>query len=110
MNVGELGNFISYAFAPASVVAPLGTVSSSFPVYNLVADWVLPVVCTDGQLYIRTPYARRTVSQSKALYCIPLIELTFARSMHPDGSRWHFHRYNRGRDSRSFFEYVRCPS
>jgi hypothetical protein len=28
MNVGELGNFISYAFAPASVVAPLGAVSS----------------------------------------------------------------------------------
>lgn len=27
MNVGEIGNFISYAFAPASVVAPLGTVS-----------------------------------------------------------------------------------
>ncbi len=27
MNVGELGNFISYAFAPASVVAPLGTVN-----------------------------------------------------------------------------------
>ncbi|KAF9247146.1 magnesium transporter NIPA-domain-containing protein [Melanogaster broomeanus] len=25
MNVGEIGNFISYAFAPASVVAPLGT-------------------------------------------------------------------------------------
>lgn len=25
MNVGETGNFISYAFAPASVVAPLGT-------------------------------------------------------------------------------------
>ncbi|KXN86366.1 NIPA-like protein 2 [Leucoagaricus sp. SymC.cos] len=25
MNVGELGNFISYAFAPASIVAPLGT-------------------------------------------------------------------------------------
>ena len=31
MNVGETGNFISYAFAPASVVAPLGTVSE-FPV------------------------------------------------------------------------------
>ena len=29
MNVGELGNFISYAFAPASVVAPLGTVRCS---------------------------------------------------------------------------------
>src|SRR5713101_7352549 len=28
MNVGEIGNFISYAFAPASVVAPLGTVMS----------------------------------------------------------------------------------
>jgi hypothetical protein len=27
MNVGETGNFISYAFAPASVVAPLGTVN-----------------------------------------------------------------------------------
>lgn len=27
MNIGECGNFISYAFAPASVVAPLGTVS-----------------------------------------------------------------------------------
>ena len=26
MNLGETGNFISYAFAPASVVAPLGTV------------------------------------------------------------------------------------
>lgn len=25
MNIGETGNFISYAFAPASVVAPLGT-------------------------------------------------------------------------------------
>ncbi|KAI0650140.1 DUF803-domain-containing protein [Trametes meyenii] len=25
MNIGEVGNFISYAFAPASVVAPLGT-------------------------------------------------------------------------------------
>ena len=29
MNVGEIGNFISYGFAPASVVAPLGTVSFS---------------------------------------------------------------------------------
>ena len=27
MNLGETGNFISYAFAPASMVAPLGTVS-----------------------------------------------------------------------------------
>jgi hypothetical protein len=27
MNVGEFGNFLSYAYAPASVVAPLGAVS-----------------------------------------------------------------------------------
>ncbi|KAJ7781404.1 DUF803-domain-containing protein [Mycena metata] len=33
MNVGELGNFISYAWAPASVVAPLGTVSLSLCLY-----------------------------------------------------------------------------
>ena len=33
MTLGEGGNFISYAFAPASVVAPLGTVS-------LIANWV----------------------------------------------------------------------
>ncbi len=33
MNIGESGNFISYAFAPASVVAPLGTVRAivTFP-------------------------------------------------------------------------------
>lgn len=27
MNVGEIGNFLSYAYAPASLVAPLGTVA-----------------------------------------------------------------------------------
>lgn len=27
MNIGELGNFLSYAYAPASLVAPLGTVA-----------------------------------------------------------------------------------
>jgi magnesium transporter len=29
MNVGEIGNFLSYGFAPASVVAPLGAVSTT---------------------------------------------------------------------------------
>lgn len=29
MNIGEFGNFLSYAYAPASVVAPLGTVCGS---------------------------------------------------------------------------------
>ena len=28
MNIGEFGNFLSYAYAPASVVAPLGTVGT----------------------------------------------------------------------------------
>jgi len=37
MNVGEMGNFISYAFAPASVVAPLGT-------FALVANCVFAPV------------------------------------------------------------------
>lgn len=32
MNIGEMGNFISYAFAPASVVAPLGTVITFSPI------------------------------------------------------------------------------
>ena len=30
MAVGELGNFVAYGFAPASVVAPLGVFVSSF--------------------------------------------------------------------------------
>jgi hypothetical protein len=34
MNVGETGNFISYAFAPASVVAPLGTVVTFYITYG----------------------------------------------------------------------------
>lgn len=37
MNVGETGNFISYAFAPASVVAPLGTVLA----FYLTCRWSL---------------------------------------------------------------------
>lgn len=38
MNVGEIGNFISYAWAPASVVAPLGT-------FALIANCVFaPVI------------------------------------------------------------------
>lgn len=36
MNVGETGNFISYAFAPASVVAPLGTVLAFLSLMQMV--------------------------------------------------------------------------
>lgn len=35
MNIGEMGNFISYGFAPASVVAPLGTVRIFFLVFRM---------------------------------------------------------------------------
>jgi magnesium transporter len=48
MNVGELGNFISYAFAPASVVAPLGTVIA-FASCMRVRSHLSPV-CSDCQL------------------------------------------------------------
>lgn len=37
--VGEGGNFLSYGFAPASVVAPLGTVVSRLPI-ELLTAWV----------------------------------------------------------------------
>ena len=35
MNLGEMGNFISYGFAPASVVAPLGTVCPRLACYSI---------------------------------------------------------------------------
>ncbi|KAJ3550619.1 hypothetical protein NMY22_g345 [Coprinellus aureogranulatus] len=46
MNIGELGNFISYAFAPASVVAPLGT-------FALIAN------CFFAPLMLREKFRRR---------------------------------------------------
>ncbi|KLO18072.1 DUF803-domain-containing protein [Schizopora paradoxa] len=46
MNVGELGNFISYAFAPASVVAPLGT-------FALIAN------CFFAPLMLREKFRKR---------------------------------------------------
>jgi hypothetical protein len=37
MNIGEAGNFISYAYAPASAVAPLGTVHSIiYPLFETI--------------------------------------------------------------------------
>lgn len=41
MNVGEMGNFISYAFAPASIVAPLGTVSESSQFKQILSNIML---------------------------------------------------------------------
>jgi hypothetical protein len=49
MNVGETGNFISYAFAPASVVAPLGTVLAFYLTHMWKGPHSFPV-CTYCQL------------------------------------------------------------
>jgi len=35
ITAGEFGNFLSYGFAPASVVAPLGTVVSDYQLFSL---------------------------------------------------------------------------
>jgi hypothetical protein len=53
MNLGEVGNFISYAFAPASIVAPLGTVRIKASISMKQALTRLPfLVRLDGQLHI----------------------------------------------------------
>ncbi|KAK0206258.1 magnesium transporter NIPA-domain-containing protein [Desarmillaria ectypa] len=48
MNVGEIGNFISYAWAPASVVAPLGT-------FALIAN------CFFAPLLLREQFRKRDI-------------------------------------------------
>lgn len=65
MNVGETGNFISYAFAPASVVAPLGTVIFLLPTCGL--DLTPLPVCFDSQLSLCSIASPRAAPQSKIL-------------------------------------------
>ncbi|KAG7445855.1 DUF803-domain-containing protein [Guyanagaster necrorhizus] len=48
MNIGEIGNFISYAWAPASVVAPLGT-------FALIAN------CFFAPLLLRERFRKRDI-------------------------------------------------
>ena len=58
MNIGEFGNFLSYAYAPASVVAPLGTVGTLMSMYEdgrLTLDFP---VRAHRELYIRATYFR----------------------------------------------------
>jgi hypothetical protein len=100
MNVGELGNFISYAFAPASMVAPLGTVG--FASSDVFARLTVGSVCTHCQLCFRSFDAWRTVSQGMCpLYssALPLIR-TQARSP------GYAHRDNRRSNRGLVFEYV----
>ncbi|KAK0498492.1 DUF803-domain-containing protein [Armillaria luteobubalina] len=52
MNVGEIGNFISYAWAPASVVAPLGT-------FALIAN------CFFAPFYSENGFARDALTLMK---------------------------------------------
>lgn len=63
MNIGELGNFISYAFAPASVVAPLGTVK--FLTNGLLrgVSQLIYVVRPDSELFVCTANAQGAFSQ-----------------------------------------------
>ena len=82
MNIGEIGNFISYAWAPASVVAPLGTVSYLIRNSSCVF-WITTAVCTNGQLFICTPHAWWKFSQGKlpvdithAIFSPPYIQIS----------------------------------
>ena len=69
MNVGEMGNFISYAFAPASIVAPLGTVSTfalylgHFCIYDRYAQFALIANCVFAPFMLKERF--RTVSSKK---------------------------------------------
>ena len=74
MNVGETGNFISYAFAPASVVAPLGTVIDfclQLPTRSHTSS-----VCSDRQLPFRPFAPPRTATQGETPTFFSDIDLT----------------------------------
>ena len=60
MNIGEMGNFISYGFAPASVVAPLGTVSDPYEDSTTYSEHLL--VCPNCQLRVRASNVERAFS------------------------------------------------
>jgi hypothetical protein len=69
--VGEAGNFLSYGFAPASVVAPLGTVG------ELQTRWMacirkLSLLCSSGGQLLPEPYyAWRALKMARPAGCTP---------------------------------------
>ena len=65
MIVGELGNFISYAFAPASVVAPLGTVRVGFIFIASPRITHLHQVCFNSKLLLCSVDAERKSPQGR---------------------------------------------
>lgn len=68
ITIGEGGNFLSYGFAPASVVAPLGTiVSSSLTLlpFSGKAVRVLLMTGANSKLPLCSPHSSRTLSPSR---------------------------------------------
>ena len=61
MILGELGNFIAYGFAPAVLVAPLGTVA-------LVCFSVFDLCCIGSHLTLSSTYTYRLAISSLHLY------------------------------------------
>ncbi|KAG6833731.1 hypothetical protein H0H87_001163 [Tephrocybe sp. NHM501043] len=79
MNVGETGNFISYAWAPASVVAPLGTVRGRCR-FCEIRRVDVDLVRFNGKLSICTSFIERAISQglSSVIYDQQPLNLHFS--------------------------------
>jgi hypothetical protein len=65
--VGEGGNFLSYGFAPASVVAPLGTVVG--PPSLVLSKWTTAdsEIGPHSQLHLRARHPQRALPRQRAL-------------------------------------------
>jgi hypothetical protein len=105
MNLGETGNFISYAFAPASMVAPLGTVSSCLVVDESACCQLLTnfPVRSDGQLLLRSSIARRAIQKGRPIFSLncPIYTNVLAAR-----SSWSNNCYYRGRNGRPGFQCI----
>lgn len=108
LNVGELGNFVSYAFAPASVVAPLGTVGHS----RCLRPWSSFYIalyyqgCFDSQLHLCTPPSQRKVSQG--LYIESCLVAIILNLLFPSARPlWHVPGDMRRRDCRDLKQVIR---
>lgn len=73
MNVGESGNFISYAFAPASVVAPLGTVNGFSVPREL--DLMLPQFAVIANCLFAPLLLQERLRKVRTLHSLPLMSI-----------------------------------
>jgi len=98
MNVGETGNFISYAFAPASMVAPLGTVSSdpesACYLLTFFFQFALMANCFFAPLLLGEHFKKVSI------LLLPLIAIF--TNAHPAGTSWCNNCYYRSSNG--------CPS